>query len=262
MDQNLLTLNESKTYFVPFSKSNNNNIDIQPDIKIHTYQCFNKDTICNCTKTINSASNIKYLGVYIDQNLKYDIHVQYITKKIRKTIYKFYQLREFMTKILLKTIYQALVESSINYGLKIWGSTCGNILQNLTLTQKYILKIINKKPKRYSSESLFTESGALSIRELYVKSTLNYMKYKNTYKNYIQHNINTRSITQDHVYTNRVEFLACQRHVSFTGPRLFNMLPSHIKNINIINRKMFNVKASHWIKENSETIITKLPFLK
>lgn len=260
MDQNLLTLNETKTHFIPFSMNNRSNVNLK-DITIHNYKCFKGECICNCKTTINAVKSTKYLGVYIDKNLKYNIHIEYITKKIRKTIYKFYQLREFMTKNVLKMIYQALVESVLNYGVKIWGSACNTILTNLIITQKYILKIINKKPKRYPSEELFKENKVLTIREIYIKNVIKYMITNKKYKNQPAHNINTRSITHEHICLNRVDFTICQRHISFIGPRLYNLLPIHLK-LKTNNKKLYNSKISEWVENNFNIILSKLPCLK
>ena len=73
-----------------------------------------------------------------------------------------------MPRKLLKTVYQALVESVINYGVRIWGSASSTVLTNLITTQKYILKIINKKPKRYPTIDLFNETKLLTVRQIYI----------------------------------------------------------------------------------------------
>ena len=151
--------------------------------------------------------------------------------KVRKTIYKFYQLREFMSTNLLKMIYQALIQSVLNYGIRIWGSACSTALKHLVTTQKHILKIIFKKPKQYPTQNLFFDSQVSTIRELYSKSILKYMKNDERYRNQIQHNINTRAVTSENIFLTGVRFMACQRHIAFVGPRLFNLVPANIRAI-------------------------------
>lgn len=260
LDQHLLTLNNSKTHFINFSMYNIKQ-DEPAKLTIHNYDCFSKEMVdCRCTTEISSIACLKYLGVYIDRNLKYNVHIDYIIKKIRKTIYKFYQLREFMPHALLKIVYQALIESTLNYGIRIWGSACGTILSNLIVTQKYILKIINKKPKRYPSVNLFAESKVLMIRELYLKKILSYMQNNNTYKTVPMSLHNTRSITWEHVCSSRVNFTACQRHISYVGPRVFNLLPLDYKHIR--RKKVFVLTTVEWLRRSHDLIVRNLPFLK
>lgn len=46
-------------------------------------------------------------------------------------------------------VYKALVESLIRYGIIIWGGLYNTALKQLNVIQNFILKIINKKEKRY-----------------------------------------------------------------------------------------------------------------
>lgn len=54
------------------------------ELTLHTYPCFaNLVENCACDSKISSDMYTKYLGVYIDKNLRYGMHIDYLTKKIR-----------------------------------------------------------------------------------------------------------------------------------------------------------------------------------
>ena len=136
---------------------------------------------------------IKYLGVLIDQNFTWKEHISYVTTKIRKLIYKFYELRHVLSLSTLKMVYYALVETVLNYGLVVWGSAGVTILNKLQVAQKYIIKIIQFKNKRFSTELLFKESQLLDIRQLHIKAVVRFMIKCSYYKECISQGRNTRN---------------------------------------------------------------------
>ena len=76
-------------------------------------------------------TSVKYLGVDVDDRLKWDVHVTNLTNRLRKTVYKFVQLRHILRPDLLKTVYYALVESLLTYGTVVWGGAYKTTLDQL-----------------------------------------------------------------------------------------------------------------------------------
>jgi len=72
-----------------------------------------------CKLKIERISFIKYPGTHIDPSLNWNIHIQYINSKTRKTIRKFEQLLLPITNS--KVVYSATAESDVRaciYNLK------------------------------------------------------------------------------------------------------------------------------------------------
>lgn len=258
MDQNLLTMNVNKTVHMAFSMNNPGGV-IHPELRVHNFECVMDMSVCRCEETILAKDSVKYLGVFIDKNLRYETHVNYITKKIRKTVHKFYQLREFLSLKLLKMTYQALIESVLMYGLSVWGSACCSILHRLNITQKYIIKIFMNRNRRYPSDLLFKEADLLPVRQLYVKGTLRFMKKCNKYKSRIMHSVHTRSVDSGCLFVPLASYTASQRHIRYVGPKLFNMLPLNLKSV--VNLRTFLLGISKWIKINYQQITYTVPLL-
>ncbi|CAH1963568.1 unnamed protein product [Acanthoscelides obtectus] len=84
-------------------------------------------------------------------------------------------------------------ESVINYGFVVWGNTSLTTLSKLQVAQKWIIKIMLFKQKRYSSELVFRDSKILNLEQLYLKSLIRFMMKYDLYKEYLQHGQNTRS---------------------------------------------------------------------
>lgn len=55
---------------------------------------------------------------------------------MRKLIYKFYQMRQYLTLMQLKIVYYTLVESIIGFGILSWGAACNSILNKLEKSSK------------------------------------------------------------------------------------------------------------------------------
>lgn len=51
---------------------------------------------CKCHNKICKVDDIKYLGLYMDQMLKWNVHAIHIHNKIKKTFYKFKQLNRMV----------------------------------------------------------------------------------------------------------------------------------------------------------------------
>lgn len=252
MDQNVLTMNVNKTFYIPFS-INNKNVFTHHDLTVHEYSCLSGASQCYCSQTISMKDGVKYLGVYIDKHLKYDAHVNYVTHKIRKTIHKFYQLREFLSFKLLKIMYQTLIESIIMYGLVVWGAACDSCLHPLKITQKFIIKILMKKNKRYPSNLLFREAGLFSVRKLYIKSVAKFMRNSIKYRQLVSHGVVTRRAVRQCTFVPRMVVTTAQRHTQFIGPKLYNMIPVNIRLTT--NMRGFMFRVSEWIETNYESIV-------
>lgn len=79
-----------------------------------------------------------------------------------------------MNKKTLITIYKSLVESIFKYGIIVWGGLYDNSLHKLNIVQKYILKVMFKRSKRYPTDLLFSVDVG-NVRSLYLFEVCSYM---------------------------------------------------------------------------------------
>jgi len=61
---------------------------------IHTCGNINSNT-CKCQEIIR-VTRIKYLGVIIDLNLRWNVHINNIVMCLRSVIFKFYKLNKIL----------------------------------------------------------------------------------------------------------------------------------------------------------------------
>lgn len=232
LQNNLLSLNLSKTTYIEIKSS-----------------C--KTTETNTNLNINGitiSKSTKYLGIIIDNKLDWGEHISELTKKIRKTMYKFVQLRNILSQKQLKTTYHALIESHLNYGIETWGSAYQNKINKLEVAQKRVLKIMHKKPNRFPTNELFQIANVHSITELFqIASTFNTYKHKNNKKT-VTHNYSTRWRQNEPIHIDRMKTTYMTKQSSHVGSQLYNKLPTEIKNIR--NDKAFKTKLKKWLKEH------------
>ena len=72
---------------------------------------------------IERVTNIKFLGVIINDTFKWNDHLSYIISKITKNIVYFYRARHILGQEQLINLYNSFVEPYITYCLPIWGDT-------------------------------------------------------------------------------------------------------------------------------------------
>lgn len=244
LKHNLLTLNIEKTKFISFSLTTAGKSTLT---KIKHHECGNI-AFCSCKEYIESSEQIKYLGLHIDQFLKWNVHVDIVTGKLRKLLYKFYQLRQILKKPILINVYKSLIESVLNYGIVIWGGAYESTLKSLYTIQKFLIKIILNKPKTYPTEQLFHESKLFDLQGLYILSTLHFVHKHSNIGKLIDHKYQTRANINKNFNMSKPARQVFYKSMDYTGLRLFNILPQQIKQLR--NKTKFKNKLKPYVLEN------------
>ena len=131
---------------------------------------------------IKEVHHIKFLGVIIDNKLKWKEHTGYISKKIAKGIGVIIKARKVFDKVTLLSLYNLLILPYISYCIHIWGNAYQTHLQKLHVLQNKFVRIIAGVPRRTSSDPLYTEFDILKIKKLYMHA-VGFCMYK--YENHM-----------------------------------------------------------------------------
>lgn len=227
LDINTLTLNTKKTKYVTSSINTTGQPNDDYSIKIHS--CSNSNECSECP-SIERTSQMKYLGLTIDPYLKWNLHTQIIANKIRKTIHFFRSIRNFLNLQLLKTIYFAITQSILEYGIIAWGGGTSSALDPVEKAQKTIMKIILKLPLTANSDLIFNKMRVFDVRQIYVKTILMHL-FKNKHvlyekKIYLKF---TRNSNKDTLQVPALSTTFGQRSYRYFATKIFNMLPDNIK---------------------------------
>lgn len=170
LQYNLLTLNVKKTKIVNFSVTNRTTAPNQFAIKFHLCN-YGQDSSCSCP-VFEKVDCIKYLGINIDERLSWTKQIELVTARVRKLLYIFKRLRSIADISTIKMTYQALCQSLLSYCIISWGFAGKSILLTAERAQRAILKVAFKLGIRYPTDSLYRETGVLTVRQLYILSVL------------------------------------------------------------------------------------------
>lgn len=245
LDRNLLSLNVDKTKFMTFSLTEAGQPIQLKEIKIHSCDPPVSTFSCNC-KPISKTHSIKYLGINLDNKLKWEEHTKVVAKKLRMSMYIFRDLRNILSIRSLKTVYFAICQSLFLYGIDSWGGCASSFLSPVEIAQKQIIKIILKKPRRCPSAEIFHKFDVLNIRQLYISSLLCKIFQKKEGYKIITRERFTRSSLQLNLSIPRMRTLAGQRCASYIGPKLFNQLDPEMKLLPKL--KLFKKKLTTYLK--------------
>ena len=169
---NKLSLNIDKTCYTVFSKGH-----LKGDYELNLYLGMNK---------ITKVSSCKYLGMTIDDNLKWDLHVDVVYKKLMKFTGIFYKLRNVLPQDSLKRLYYAFVHPHLIYGIEVYGSARNSVLDKLNKLNNKILRILqNKKTRETPVKQLYRNYNTLPITELYKLHILTFVHKCMHHKNLV-----------------------------------------------------------------------------
>lgn len=233
----------SKSKFMHFNLRNT--VQGFSTVMYHSLQCNDFNCASPCVP-IEKVNSFKYLGLTLDSQLNFKNHVAILKKKLRQALRSFYYLRSICTPEFLKCLYYALIDSHLQYGLTCWGGIYHSNIKALMSLQKGVLKVMNYLPRITPSLPIFLKHKILPLRYLYVYKVLkvyfimsgNRLLSNSCHEPYMLRNKYRINIPKP----NKENF---KKFFSYTAPKLFSQLPSHIMNAN--NCREFGRLLKEWL---------------
>ena len=237
---NKLTLNTDKSTFTIF-KSKRKIINNLPEhLEFSDYK-------------IKRTSFVKYLGVIIDENLTWDLHINEICTKLKSLFHVFYNIRDYLSIDNIKTIYYTLIYSRIKYGITLYGQAGTKRLNRVQTLQNQLLKVLLGKKYRFPTDNLHRELNILKVRDISNQEILTFVHkyfanklpaaFDNYYKTFSNFSDRTtrNSFTKIKIDDHRTNIAA--RSLKISGAKLWNDLRSDLKSIP--NIKKFKNEYKH-----------------
>jgi hypothetical protein len=132
---NGLSLNPPKTKFIVF-KGGTKNVDFNIfDISVD-------GTHLEQFGSQFKEKTTKFLGVFVDECLSWKYHLTHVKNKISRALYGITQVKHFLPKDSLKTLYLALIQPYISYGILIWGNANSSILKKKFVCRKELFELL------------------------------------------------------------------------------------------------------------------------
>ena len=183
---------------------------------------------------IKRSFTVKYLGVLVDENLKWDSHISYICKKISRDIGVMGRVRSFLSSKELLLLYNTLILPHLNYCAAVWGSAYHSKLQRILILQKRAVRIIDHKPRFFHTAELFVKHNILKMPDLVTQQNIVILLafLNNNLPSLIsklfkrKRPLNTRSSEHFVMPFSRFNFRAFS--LSFTAPKAWNSIVCNI----------------------------------
>ena len=156
LDANKLILNIQKTVHMKISKRASNDD-----------KCFKFNN-----QDIHQTQCCKYLGMFVDADLSFKSHIEYVRKRLGKQCGKICKLRHYVPRAQLINYYRSNIEPIIQYGVLVYG--CANMrnLMPILISQKKILKFIHF---RCRCDDIFLKNNLLIVFELHIYELLKFV---------------------------------------------------------------------------------------
>jgi hypothetical protein len=224
---NSLSLNIEKTKYMIISTGEKISTILKPKVN---------------SKIIEQVFVYKYLGLLIDYKLKFHEHINHVKNKIAPIIGVLWRTKHIMPDNVKNHVYNAFVNSHLNYLVGVWGNAYENELKSVKTMQNKTLKIMFNFEKRKNTVELYKETQKLNLKSMNCVA-LNILMYKVS-NNMIQNDFEIQYNSDVHRYNTRQ---AIDIHIDFTrtnlgkmgiltkAAHLYNDLPTELRELTSIS---------------------------
>ena len=132
-----------------------------------TYPNFSVRPICIGDSVVECFKCYKLLGVYIDNDLKWNSHIDYIVKKSSKKLYSLRLLKRSVVEPenILK-VYLSTIRPVVEYAIPIWQSIPDYLAGRVESIQRRALKIIYPEAESYDQSLKVAKLETLASRRI------------------------------------------------------------------------------------------------
>ena len=195
---------------------------------------------------INHKTNVKYLGVVIDEKMSWKNHVNYLCSKLAKGCWAISKLRKYVDLHTSRILYYSLIYPHLQYCISSWGRATKSVLKPLSIIQKRVLRLITKAPYRTPSAPLFFQLKVDDVYKLQIAKMMHHINNQNntgtwTINNSIKleklHNHNTRASSQYNFVIPNIRTNSGKSLSAFAGAQIWREVPLSIKSLSTLKFK-------------------------
>ena len=114
---------------------------------------------------LENVSVQKILGVFIDNTLSWQTHIDYVCKRVNMKIALLKRMLFYINDDMKRLFYNSYILPLFDYCCTVWGKDNNRSINKIYQLQKRVAKIILNKPVRSSSMGLFKELKWLSFSD-------------------------------------------------------------------------------------------------
>ena len=188
---------------------------------------------------IEQTNSLKYLGIQIDCNLRYDEYVNILVKKINRATGVLRRASRFVNQATRITLYNTLILPHLDYCSTIWGNNISKSdIKRLQRLQNCAMRIILECDRLSCTKTMLDTLKWLSVEQrlLYNTGVLIWKMSNNETPSYLSdiisktshnHDYETRASTDDKLFIKQGH----SKSLSVYGSNCWNSIPSNIRNV-------------------------------
>lgn len=180
---------------------------------------------------LENKGHSKFLGISIDNKLKFDHHVIALRKKISSGCYALRVASNELSFSTTKMVYHSLIESHLRYGIAFWGFCSQQLFLSVFVLQKRAVRYLCGARVRESCRPLFVGKRILTLISIFILESvcLIYKKYSTTSQQHTAHYV-TRQITDGKLALPIPKSALMKDSIIYESKKMFNHIPTAIRN--------------------------------
>ena len=191
---------------------------------------------------ISQVSSTKSLGVHIDQNLSWNVHVEKLCKKIASGVGALKRARSFVPYETLRSVYMSLVQPHFDYCDSVWGNCTKALANKLQKLQNRAARILTHSNYDANADFLIQQLGwkKLHSQRSIHKAVMIYKSLNGLAPDYLSAKFLDRSSVCNYSLRDTEGKLAVpmphtnymKNSFSYSGAVLWNSLPIELRQAN------------------------------
>lgn len=223
LERNNLVINIDKTKIMEFKQRANKNLN----------------RIEHNGKFVEPTSTTKFLGLHIDDNLKWQTHIEFVCKKLSQSSYSLYLLSCKVGLSTLLASYHAFVATRLRYAIIFWGNATDWL--KVFRCQKRCIRAMCKLKKTDTCKPYFIELKILTMPSLYIFELALFVRQNPNLFKIINRKRNRTLLCTVNPIQHKTALYS--KSVFVMAPTIYNKIPNTIKDCNdlaIFKKKLFD----------------------
>ena len=155
------------TILLDWFKANQLSLNLNKTVLMHFWPGKRRIKISVNDIIIPQVTSCKFLGVYIDQNMTWNTHVEHLHNIITTNLHLLRGSKNMLNVDCLSKVYFAHIHSHLIYGMKVWGSMISSVqTADLFKQQKQCMRILGNWKLRENVEPVFKELNILKFPDM------------------------------------------------------------------------------------------------
>lgn len=189
------------------------------------------------TNLIAVCNSVSFLGVVLDSNLKFILHISLVKKKTAYGIRALIKARPFFSHDALLSLYFSFIHSHLNYGIVAWGNTYHCHTSSAQHIRNQSIRIITRSHPQSNARELLRHYNVLSINKLFqynlsilfFKSLCSQLHFNFKDPDLLINQNSTRFPSNKNLLLPRVLTNYGKITLTFTAISIWNSLPAAVK---------------------------------